>query len=354
MFTGNGSADSSAMEYRKRCGTSAINGQLYESKLLALVLFRLVHDERVEQFHLAINMEDVGAFDDICIKVKLAAPGPPLAIFLQLKHKDNEDTFLTLDNRSDLLKYINSISTIKSRIALRNNCDEFFNRAINEEHCLLILYTNARFRLTSSVSLEHDHCSGFSASYDTILNDLLNTNSAVGTQRYTSRQHVDHFGDILREEDLKMLAEHFFTYLSDNANRSMNAMNDEYVQRNHVVLRQRVVHVSDIHTQPPQKWRYLRFRRDFLSSQDQSLTFFRDTLFNEMIKNLSKLKNNIGTQEVPRDVLTDLSVDESISSFLTEPSADTLSPLIGSYIVCDEDCQLKFLNDGTNMTEKLQ
>lgn len=60
--------------YFKRPGTASILGQLYESKLLSLVLFRATHwEDRIGPFFLATNVDDAGAFDDLVIRYTDAA-----------------------------------------------------------------------------------------------------------------------------------------------------------------------------------------------------------------------------------------------------------------------------------------
>uniref|UniRef100_A0A1S4KFV5 Uncharacterized protein n=2 Tax=Culex quinquefasciatus TaxID=7176 RepID=A0A1S4KFV5_CULQU len=79
-----------APTYSKRKGTTSIRGQLYETKLLALVLFRALHRDDITSFNLATNVDDAGAFDDIVMRYTVN--GTDKCIYLQAKHKDCKET----------------------------------------------------------------------------------------------------------------------------------------------------------------------------------------------------------------------------------------------------------------------
>lgn len=120
--------------YTKRKGTSSIRGQLYETKLLALVLFRALHRAAITAFSLATNVDDVGAFDDVVLRY--TEGGTDKALYLQAKHKDGKQTNLKdmLDAEKgdfSIVKYFRSYLDLK--IAEQNGV------AIPEE---LIIFTN--------------------------------------------------------------------------------------------------------------------------------------------------------------------------------------------------------------------
>lgn len=99
--------------YSKRKGTTSIRGQLYETKLLALVLFRALHRDDITSFNLATNVDDAGAFDDIVMRYTVN--GTDKCIYLQAKHKDCKETNFKdmIDGSSEkgdfsLLKYFKS------------------------------------------------------------------------------------------------------------------------------------------------------------------------------------------------------------------------------------------------------
>uniref|UniRef100_A0A8D8FEL7 Protein phosphatase 1 regulatory subunit 16A n=1 Tax=Culex pipiens TaxID=7175 RepID=A0A8D8FEL7_CULPI len=56
--------------FHKRSGTANV-GQYYETKLLTMVLCRILHDGKIGSFFLGNNLEEVGAFDDIVLKTSI-------------------------------------------------------------------------------------------------------------------------------------------------------------------------------------------------------------------------------------------------------------------------------------------
>ncbi|CAB3252293.1 unnamed protein product, partial [Arctia plantaginis] len=319
------------MEYQKRPGTSGIYGQLYETKLLALILFRLQHDRTVEYFYLATNINDVGDFDDICLVVKIEGCDRPVAVFIQVKHKIDDKAVIKI-GKKEIVKYVTSFIKITKRFASRPR-DDFFDPNLNETDCIFILYTNAKLTITNTESK-------FENSYATVLNNLLATSDAIGCRAQESDQVVEDFGEYFLKNDLALLAKHFVVFLVDKGNdRSMDIMNDMYVQQYHVILREKVVDVSGIRTDEHEldlKWRTLTFKRDFFSTNDKYVLIFKNHLLKELLKN----QREILFVNFQKPIL---SLDETISLFLNAPSAATLMPLIITYINCNEAGELEFL-----------
>ncbi|EDS34082.1 conserved hypothetical protein [Culex quinquefasciatus] len=78
-------SDSTVQTYTKRPGTAAV-GQFYETKLLTMVLFRLLHDQEIDHFYLGNNLDEAGAFDDVVLRTCVG--GKSQVICLQAKHKN--------------------------------------------------------------------------------------------------------------------------------------------------------------------------------------------------------------------------------------------------------------------------
>ncbi|KAL1403812.1 hypothetical protein pipiens_001122 [Culex pipiens pipiens] len=70
--------------YTKRSGTAAV-GEFYETKLLTMALFRLLHDEQIERFYMGSNLDEAGAFDDLVLRTSFG--GKPHVYCLQAKHR---------------------------------------------------------------------------------------------------------------------------------------------------------------------------------------------------------------------------------------------------------------------------
>ncbi|KAL1394891.1 hypothetical protein pipiens_011628 [Culex pipiens pipiens] len=104
----------------KRPGTAAV-GQFYETKLLTMVLFRLLNDERVRGFYLGNNLDEAGAFDDIVLRVVDAGGGEGKVWCLQAKHREAASSvnFRDLINMAKkggdfhLVKYFDSFLKIR-------------------------------------------------------------------------------------------------------------------------------------------------------------------------------------------------------------------------------------------------
>lgn len=295
--------------YKKRPGTSGISGQLYETKLISLILYRLLHNKNIEDFHLASNMDEIGAFDDVCLKVNLEERDKPLLVLVQAKHKENEDT--TLDDKNDLVKWFDSITKVREKFNSNKTQDKIFCGKFEDVDCVFIVYTNAKYEFGKTVSSRT-----YESNYSTILNELVST-GAVGSQPIYTDTDVKDFGVAILKEEIPVLVEQFNEHLNDS--KSMSIMNGEYMVRYHVVLGQKVVNLSDIQETRGSKCRILTFRDDFFENSDEHFVLFRKHLYEQVLKNRAKIKNN-------------KKLDASISSFLADPSPSTLSPLIENHI----------------------
>ncbi|XP_039449382.1 uncharacterized protein LOC120428437 [Culex pipiens pallens] len=72
--------------YKKRGGVTN-DGFDYETKLLAMVLLRMLHADNIESFYMASNLDGVGNFDDIVLRIKEKGKENIRVQFLQAKHK---------------------------------------------------------------------------------------------------------------------------------------------------------------------------------------------------------------------------------------------------------------------------
>ncbi|XP_055543762.1 uncharacterized protein LOC129729275 [Wyeomyia smithii] len=100
-------------EAKKRPGTSeGRDGFSYEIAILTLVLHRAKQKE-INSFHMASNMDGVGAFDDL---VFIDYSEPRWGLFLQAKHKGKsitQDALLEKTGDFSICKYFDSYQTIK-------------------------------------------------------------------------------------------------------------------------------------------------------------------------------------------------------------------------------------------------
>ncbi|XP_038122473.1 uncharacterized protein LOC119771135, partial [Culex quinquefasciatus] len=133
--------------FAKRQGTAAA-GQQYESKLLTMVLFQLLHNDQVESFYLGSNLDGIGALDDIVLKTHVR--GKSRLQFVQCKHRKEEDTInftdmIDIKNTTGdfhLYKYFESYRKICSLFD-PDNSSVIFQEKIKDIDIELIIITPA-------------------------------------------------------------------------------------------------------------------------------------------------------------------------------------------------------------------
>ncbi|CAB3241963.1 unnamed protein product [Arctia plantaginis] len=289
--------------FRKRQGTSAVHGHLYETKLLSLVLFKAQYDNNIREFYLATNIADIGVFDDICFKAKMNEDGPPLVVFIQAKH--SKSTIADLNKKSNLLKYFNSYVKIKNKFDPATD-DNIFNEDFKETECYFVVYTIAEGNKNVN-NIENP----------LVLNSLIATGPVIAQPLY-SENNVQFIAKIITA---KRLAESFAKFLYDKYHNQCRALTDfenDIIIYYHVILAKEVVHVCEMANTHQRK---CKFRDDFVNTTDPFLTMFRDHFYIEILKK----------QDVDK-----ITQDTLLSEFLTRPAEDTLRPVIGRIILYDD------------------
>lgn len=303
----------SSIMFSKRKGSSGICGQLYETKLISLLYFRAIHDNRITEFQLASNVGNIGAFDDICFKAKVEGIDKPVLVFIQAKHRENEKQTLTVD----LATYFDSYLKIRHSFESNKN-DLLFNSAFDKTECLFVIYTTARDEFNIERKVE--------SSFFSNLNDLIDT-GGTAKQPGKHEENVQFLSKMAVKNQITSLAERIAEIIMCGGNFQM--MSDDLVLRYHVVLAQEVVDVSEI---KPDGKRIAFFRDAFFNTNKEYLILFRDTLYKEILKR-RKIK--------PADV------ENFLSEFLANPTdATRLSKLIGTVIAYNND-QLELLKTST-------
>ncbi|CAB3232001.1 unnamed protein product [Arctia plantaginis] len=303
--------------YKKRSGTSGISGQLYEMNLISYTLFGLLHNMNIEEFHLASNLDEIGAFDDVCFKVKIKALDKALLVFIQSKHKEGDDK---LD--FDVSKYFpDSYSQVIQKFytsAKSKSKDKLFTGKFDDHECIFILYTNAKYKNDSGIEWTSD--------YAGVLNDLIATGKN-GSQLIRNDKIIEESAETISKEEINTLAIRFAKFFNENSNQSMNIMLDDYILRYHVLLASKVIDVSEIQCETlktDSKFRILTFRPEFFDTSDKYLVLLKKSLCRVVLKNQINTKVKSKTE--------DESVDEPLKAFFFNPCSNTLSSVLGTCI----------------------
>ncbi|KAJ8704162.1 hypothetical protein PYW07_013456 [Mythimna separata] len=248
--------------YQKRACTSGISGQLYETRLISLFYLRALHDDTIEEFQIGANVNDIGRFDDICLKTKIKGCGKPVAMFIKVRHQFNEKRAVIMLN--DLFEYFKSYLKIRQKFDLDDK-DSFFSGRFEDTDCLFVIYTNARIGLTTTSEAS--------------VGSLIGTGGTV-SQLCNQEEHVKSLCEASIKEEMIHLADRIARCINGEIHAAM-LLTSETVLRYHVILAQRVVDVSDIQ---PDGYRVASFRDDFFDANEEYLTIFKHALINELAK----------------------------------------------------------------------
>ncbi|KAJ8705653.1 hypothetical protein PYW08_012699 [Mythimna loreyi] len=270
-------------KYKKRPGTCGIQGHLYETKLLSLIYFRALHNDNIQDFHLATNVDKLGSFDDICFRVKVKKVAKPLTVFIQAKHREN-NTVLTLNSKSDLIKHFNSYLEIRKQFK-PNNKDVLFDGAFDDTQCLIVIYTTATSDPSVNSKIESDCV--------TFLNKLIGTEGfGSGLQPLDDSKHAE-ITQIFLEKEMTALAR-LMAKCMHGEFKNLQMLNlEEVVLRYHVLLAQQVFDVSDTDSEGP---RYARLRPDFFDINKEIVQPFKEKLCAEILKRQKFLLDTSASQ----------------------------------------------------------
>ncbi|KAF9805999.1 hypothetical protein SFRURICE_017502, partial [Spodoptera frugiperda] len=309
-----------AKECKKRPGTSGIQGQLYETKLLSLINFRALHNDTTETFHLATNIDEIGTFDDICLRIKASDYDKPIAVFIQAKHRENDKLF-TFSNKNDLAKYFDSYLRIRHLFSPANK-SPIFGGKYEDVECFYAMYTTAKD--DNRTELYDGECADY-------LNELIGTGDACLQPVYEDG-HLDFLCKIVMKEEIVSLALNIAKFITDQSNMELS-MNNDLILRYHVLLAHNVFEVSAIQTEGH---RIVQFREEFFDSKNEFLVLFKNLLCLEVLKRNRTQTNDDNT----------VNADSILSDFLAEPKEEFLSKLIGEVITYKDD-KLQFINKTT-------
>ncbi|KAJ8715228.1 hypothetical protein PYW08_005209 [Mythimna loreyi] len=262
--------------YQKRAGTSGLSGQLYETKLLSLILFRALYVQEVKSFTIATNVENMGAFDDIVFRFNSNKGDKPKIMFVQAKHRDNPEKekftveeIMKLNGDFSLHKYLESYIKI-SQMFLPENSDDMFRGEFKNIECEFIIYTSAFERFSKIKIVKQFESQRF-------------INTTKGGQTIFQFDYDEHDVDLLVQTVAKSRAVHLAKrlpkfILKDNYN---NMMLDDLIKTYHVFLARHILEIEDGETE--NNFRNAKFQETFFSSNDSLLLAFKAAICKEVM-----------------------------------------------------------------------
>ncbi|XP_035444343.2 uncharacterized protein LOC118272107 [Spodoptera frugiperda] len=274
--------------YPKRTGTSGLSGQLYETKLLSLILLRSLYVQEVPKFFIGTNAENMGAFDDVVFRYYSSNDQKPSMMFLQAKHRDNPakekftvDELKKLNGDFSLHKYLESYIKISQMFTLDTKDDMFIGEFKNID-CEFIIYTSAFENFSKMKETEQSKVKSF-----------INTTDGKVFQFNYDEEDVENLIVTVVKSRAVLLAKRLSRFIFKDNNNYSNMMLDELIKTYHVFLARHIIDVQLTGEEAP-KFYNATFRESFLTSDGTLLIAFKNTLCKEAIQ----LKKGIGTENV--------------------------------------------------------
>ncbi|KAJ8705658.1 hypothetical protein PYW08_012704 [Mythimna loreyi] len=218
-------------------------------------------------------MDNIGIFDDICLRLKVKTLDKPLAVFIQAKHRENDKLL-----KNDWATYFDSYMKIKQAFK-PTNTDLMFKGQYDEIECFFVIYTTAR---------GENNIETFENPYASLLNDVIGT-AEGGRQTAVKNKDVEYLHKIIIKEQVTQLAKPIAKLFFDDITDYQMFMNNEHVLNYHVILAQSFCKVSDIQIG---SYRLAQVRPEFFDTDDENLMTFRSLLYNELIE-----KRRVGDSE---------------------------------------------------------
>uniref|UniRef100_A0A2A4JRS3 NACHT domain-containing protein n=1 Tax=Heliothis virescens TaxID=7102 RepID=A0A2A4JRS3_HELVI len=264
--------------YTKRTGTSGLSGQLYETKLLSLILFRALYVQDVNKFVMATNVEGMGAFDDIVFRYySNNNNNKPKIFFIQAKHRDNpaKDKFTVeeiMKSNGDfsLNKYLESYIKI-SQMFDPENIDDMFKGEFKNIDCEFVIYTSAFENFTKMKAVQQTQSKYF-----------VNTKEGKVFQFDYEDQDIESLVQTIAKSRAVLLAKRLARFIfKDNFS---NMMMDDLIKTYHVFLAQHILEVElkDFEVESQNNFYCAKFRPILFTSSDELLLAFKTTIYKEL------------------------------------------------------------------------
>ncbi|CAH1639291.1 unnamed protein product [Spodoptera littoralis] len=272
--------------YPKRTGTSGLSGQLYETKLLSLILLRSLYIQEVPKFFIGTNAENMGAFDDVVFRYYSGNDQKPSMMFLQAKHRDNPakekftvDELKKLNGDFSLHKYLESYIKI-SQMFMPDTKDDMFIGEFKNIDCEFIIYTSAFENFSKLKVIEQSKVKSF----------INTTNGKVFQFNYDEEDVEDLIVTVVKARAV-LLAKRLSRFIFKDNNNYNNMMMDELIKTYHVFLARHIIDIKLTGEEAPNFYN-ATFRESFLTSNTALLIAFKTTLCKEAIQ-LKKGTDNV-------------------------------------------------------------
>lgn len=300
--------------------TSGMCGQLYETKLLSLVLLRALNDDHIEHFLLGSNIQAIGDMDDICLRFNERGRQTPILLFVQAKHRgDTEKGKLTMENMQSafgdfsIRKYFESYLKIKERFR-EDTEDPMFRGDFKNVKCNFVIYTSAKDTIKKKTKQKLNNKVHY----------LINTGQNTNAFQYDFVENdVEILMKISAIARLKRLGAVFLDFIMSAKYKPETIWTDKLITRYHVVITKEVLQQKHIQ-QEMKDYRCWEFRPEFFKSKSEYLVILKTTFFTEI---LTKRCDQSKISNVDRD---------NFQLYVENQCETTLSKLIGKILTYNE------------------
>lgn len=155
------------LQYTKnKKATNGAIGHLYELKLNALILYRLLNNPKIKEFYMGSNLDEIGDMDDVCIRLTHEDSEKPLLILIQAKNKDAPSKIRSQDlyrarSAFYLPKSFNSLLLVKKKFDTidekKLNDDAMFSGEFDDVIPYFVFYTPAVSDFTDEIKRDSKH-----------------------------------------------------------------------------------------------------------------------------------------------------------------------------------------------------
>ncbi|XP_039445990.1 uncharacterized protein LOC120425509 isoform X2 [Culex pipiens pallens] len=309
-------AENRTIFYPKRSGTSGFCGQLYETKLLTLILFRALKRKDIVEFYLGSNVDGLGALDDVVFWFR-DIYGKTWMQFIQAKHRDDpdKDGKLTLGEilkeKGDysIHKYFDSYLAIRRKFGSKSEDDQIFREEFQKVDCDFVIYTSAKENFDCKKGIDTE-----TTEFNTKTGDLLYSTHRGKTFKFEySPQHVKTLAVVATKLRIQTLGKRLANFVLSG--RTANVMSDDLMRTYHVVLAQKLFK----HSETGQ----MTFKTDFFDSKEELVVILREVMYDKVL-------------EYRKQKFQDSDLQNILKVLFENPSAENISKLLGNVLKYDK------------------